>query len=104
MDPVRSGKRTPTQLRPIKIAIDTLDFADGSALIEMGPDARPGRGHHRRAGAAVPQGDRPRLGHGRVRHAAPGDRRSGPRASGRPAASPGGPRRSSGSSAGPCGP
>ena len=36
MDPVRSGKRTPTQLRPIKIAIDVLDFADGSALIEMG--------------------------------------------------------------------
>jgi ribonuclease PH len=36
VDPLRSGKRTPTQLRPIKIAIDTLDFADGSALIEMG--------------------------------------------------------------------
>ncbi len=36
MDPLRSGKRAPTQLRPIKIAIDTLDFADGSALIEMG--------------------------------------------------------------------
>ena len=36
MDPVRSGKRTPTQLRPLKIAIDTLDFADGSAIIEMG--------------------------------------------------------------------
>jgi len=36
VDPVRSGKRTPTQLRPLKIAIDTLDFADGSALIEWG--------------------------------------------------------------------
>jgi ribonuclease PH len=36
VDPLRSGKRAPTQLRPIKIAIDTLDFADGSALIEMG--------------------------------------------------------------------
>ncbi len=36
MDPVRSGKRTPTQLRPVKISIDTLDFADGSALIEWG--------------------------------------------------------------------
>ncbi len=36
MDPVRSGKRTSTQLRPLKIAIDTLDFADGSAMIEMG--------------------------------------------------------------------
>jgi ribonuclease PH len=36
VDPVRSGKRTPTQIRPLKISIDTLDFADGSALIEMG--------------------------------------------------------------------
>ena len=36
MDPVRSGKRTPHQLRPHKITIDTLDFADGSALIEVG--------------------------------------------------------------------
>ena len=36
MDPVRSGKRTPSQLRPHKISIDTLDFADGSALIEVG--------------------------------------------------------------------
>jgi ribonuclease PH len=36
VDPVRSGKRTPTQLRPVKISIDTLDFADGSALIEWG--------------------------------------------------------------------
>jgi len=36
VDPVRSGKRTPTQLRPLAIAIDTLDFADGSALIEAG--------------------------------------------------------------------
>ena len=36
MDPVRSGKRSPGQLRPVKISIDTLDFADGSALIEMG--------------------------------------------------------------------
>ncbi|OGD16699.1 MAG: ribonuclease PH [Candidatus Aminicenantes bacterium RBG_16_63_14] len=36
MDPVRSGKRTPTQLRPLKISIDELDFADGSALIEAG--------------------------------------------------------------------
>jgi len=36
VDPVRSGKRTPHQLRPHKITIDTLDFADGSALIEVG--------------------------------------------------------------------
>ncbi len=36
MDPVRSGKRTPTQLRPIRMSIDALDFADGSALIEWG--------------------------------------------------------------------
>jgi ribonuclease PH len=36
VDSFRSGKRAPTQLRPLKIAIDTLDFADGSALIEMG--------------------------------------------------------------------
>jgi ribonuclease PH len=36
VDPVRSGKRAPGQLRPVKITIDTLDFADGSALVEMG--------------------------------------------------------------------
>jgi ribonuclease PH len=36
VDPVRSGKRSPVQLRPVKISIDTLDFADGSCLIEMG--------------------------------------------------------------------
>jgi ribonuclease PH len=36
VDPVRSGKRTPSQLRPLAIAIDALDFADGSALIEAG--------------------------------------------------------------------
>jgi ribonuclease PH len=36
VDPVRSGKRAPAQLRPLKISIDTLDFADGSALVEAG--------------------------------------------------------------------
>jgi len=36
VDPVRSGKRAPHQLRPHKISIDTLDFADGSAFIEVG--------------------------------------------------------------------
>lgn len=36
MEPVRSGKRAPNQLRPHKITIDALDFADGSALIEVG--------------------------------------------------------------------
>jgi ribonuclease PH len=36
VEPVRSGKRTPNQLRPHKISIDPLDFADGSALIEVG--------------------------------------------------------------------
>jgi ribonuclease PH len=36
VDPARSGKRAPGQLRPVKIATDILDFADGSALIEMG--------------------------------------------------------------------
>jgi ribonuclease PH len=36
VDPVRSGKRAPGQLRPVKITIDTLDFADGSAVVEMG--------------------------------------------------------------------
>lgn len=36
MDPLRSGKRAPTQLRPLKIALDTLDFADGSAIVEAG--------------------------------------------------------------------
>jgi len=36
VDPLRSGKRAPTQLRPLKIAIDTLDFADGSAIVEAG--------------------------------------------------------------------
>jgi len=36
VDPVRSGKRAPNQLRPHKISIDPLDFADGSALIEVG--------------------------------------------------------------------
>ncbi len=32
----RDGKRSPTQLRPVKITLDYADFADGSALIEMG--------------------------------------------------------------------
>jgi ribonuclease PH len=36
VDPVRNGKRAPGQLRPVKISIDPIDFADGSALIEMG--------------------------------------------------------------------
>lgn len=36
MEPLRSGKRAPAQLRPLKIAIDALDFADGSALVEAG--------------------------------------------------------------------
>jgi ribonuclease PH len=35
-DALRSGKRTPTQLRPLKISLDYIDFADGSALIEAG--------------------------------------------------------------------
>jgi ribonuclease PH len=32
----RAGKRTPAQLRPVRIMVDALDFADGSAFIEMG--------------------------------------------------------------------
>lgn len=34
--PARSGNRSAAQLRPVKITLDYLDFADGSALIEMG--------------------------------------------------------------------
>ncbi|MGA2361390.1 MAG: ribonuclease PH [Candidatus Aminicenantales bacterium] len=32
----RAGRRTPAQLRPVKITVDYIDFADGSAFIEMG--------------------------------------------------------------------
>jgi ribonuclease PH len=32
----RAGRRAPAQLRPVKITVDYLDFADGSAFIEMG--------------------------------------------------------------------
>jgi ribonuclease PH len=32
----RASRRTPAQLRPVKITVDYLDFADGSAFIEMG--------------------------------------------------------------------
>jgi ribonuclease PH len=35
-EPLRAGRRGPTQLRPVKITVDYLDFADGSAFIEMG--------------------------------------------------------------------
>ena len=31
-----SGNRADNQARPVKITIDYLDFADGSALIELG--------------------------------------------------------------------
>jgi ribonuclease PH len=33
---VRAGKRRPNELRPVEIKLDYLDFADGSAFIEMG--------------------------------------------------------------------
>ena len=33
---VRAGRRTPAQLRPVKITVDYVDFADGSAFIEVG--------------------------------------------------------------------
>ncbi len=33
---VRADKRKPTELRPVRITLDTLDFADGSATIETG--------------------------------------------------------------------
>jgi ribonuclease PH len=32
----RSGGRKPGELRPVKITIDVLDFADGSAMVETG--------------------------------------------------------------------
>ena len=35
-EPSRAGRRTPTELRPMKITVDYLDFADGSAFLEMG--------------------------------------------------------------------
>jgi len=35
-DSLRPGRRKPYQLRPVKITLDYVDFADGSALIEMG--------------------------------------------------------------------
>ena len=35
-DGSRSYKRTPNQLRPLKITLDYIDFADGSALVEAG--------------------------------------------------------------------
>lgn len=34
--PQRPSKRGPAQLRPVKIIVDYVDFADGSAYIEMG--------------------------------------------------------------------
>lgn len=36
VDSPRSSRRKPNQLRPVKITLDYVDFADGSALIEMG--------------------------------------------------------------------
>lgn len=33
---IRIDQRSPTQLRPVHIAVDYLDFAEGSALIEAG--------------------------------------------------------------------
>jgi ribonuclease PH len=35
-DLLRAGRRTPAQLRPVRISLDCLDFADGSAYIEIG--------------------------------------------------------------------
>jgi ribonuclease PH len=35
-DSLRAGRRKPNQLRPVRISLDYVDFADGSALIEMG--------------------------------------------------------------------
>jgi ribonuclease PH len=35
-DGLRADKRRPTELRPHKISVDYIDFADGSALIEVG--------------------------------------------------------------------
>jgi ribonuclease PH len=35
-EPGRSGRRSATELRPVKITVDYLDFPDGSAFIEMG--------------------------------------------------------------------
>ncbi len=32
----RAGGRKPGELRPVRITLDALDFADGSAMIEMG--------------------------------------------------------------------
>src|SRR5437762_1146357 len=32
----RIDGRTPTQLRPVRLAVDFLDYAEGSVLIEMG--------------------------------------------------------------------
>jgi ribonuclease PH len=36
VDSLRGGRRKPNQLRPVRISLDYVDFADGSALIEMG--------------------------------------------------------------------
>ena len=33
---MRSNNRTSSELRPIRLQLDFLDFADGSALIECG--------------------------------------------------------------------
>jgi ribonuclease PH len=36
VDALRSYKRRPNQLRPLKVSLDYIDFADGSALVEAG--------------------------------------------------------------------
>ena len=99
--PARPHGRALDALRPTTMETGTAPFAEGSCTITMGADARALHGLGGRERPAVARGPG-RLGHGRVRHAAPSHGRAGHVASG--AAPAGALKRSSASSAAHCGP
>ena len=67
---MRPSKRNPDELRRVSIERAVSMHAEGSCLIKFGNTHVLLHGEPGRAAAALAQGPRPRLGHGRVRHAA----------------------------------
>ena len=65
----RADGRSARQLRALNLALDSAPYAEGSCLIQRGPDAGPVRrvGAGRRSRMAGEE--RRRLGDGGVRHA-----------------------------------
>ena len=83
---MRPSRRAPDELRAVSLERGVVKYAEGSCFVKFGDTHVLVTAYAGRPAAALAQGPGPRLGHGRIRHAAARDLGAhAPRSVGRPA-------------------